>query len=212
MRSLFLTLAIAAGVIMAADESASAQAAAPQPNYDSLAQIVHPVRNKTDQFVTLETTMGKMVLELFHDVAPGHADSFLSLTKKHFYDSTKFHRVVKGFMIQGGDPQGTGVGGAGYKLQAEFSDLPHLEGTLSMARGPNVNSASSQFFVCLAAAPHLNGQYTVFGHLIKGYDTLHKIGNSRVVADTNTGAMSRPFPDIVLVKAYVSDAAGNPVK
>lgn len=165
-----------------------------------------PIRNKDNKFVTLETSMGKMTLELYHDVAPGHADSFLVLTKKGFYNGLKFHRVIDKFMIQGGDPNGDGSGGAGYTLKAEFSKLPHLEGTLSAARANDPNSASSQFFICLDAAPHLDGQYTIFGHLIHGYEVLHKIGS------TKTGPNDKPVVDVVIVKAFQSDSKGNPIK
>jgi peptidyl-prolyl cis-trans isomerase B (cyclophilin B) len=165
-----------------------------------------PIRNKDNKFVTLETTMGKMTLELYHDVAPAHADSFLSLTHKGFYDGLKFHRVIDHFMIQGGDPKGDGSGGADYNLKAEFSKLPHLEGTLSAARTNDPNSASSQFFICLAPAPHLDGAYTIFGQLIHGYDVLHKIGSTKV------GPADKPVTDMVITKAYQSDDKGTPIK
>jgi cyclophilin family peptidyl-prolyl cis-trans isomerase len=192
---------------MAADQKGKAPAtpgAAAKPAVvDSVAAKRLPIRNKANKIVTLETNFGKMVLELFHDVAPAHADSFVARTNAGFYNGTIFHRVIDGFMIQGGDPEGTGRGGAGYTLKAEFSDLPHVEGTLSMARSPDVNSASSQFFVCLAKAPHLDRQYTIFGQLLKGYDVLHAIGR------VPTGQSSRPLKEVVLVKAYLSDAEGN---
>jgi peptidyl-prolyl cis-trans isomerase B (cyclophilin B) len=170
------------------------------------AEKTAPIRNKDNKFVTLETTMGKMTLELYHDVAPAHADSFLSLTKKGFYNGLKFHRVIDRFMIQGGDPKGDGSGGADYTLKAEFSKLPHVEGTLSAARTADPNSASSQFFICLDKASHLDGQYTIFGQLIHGYEVLHKIGSTKV------GAADKPITDMVILKAYQSDSHGNPLK
>lgn len=177
---------------------------------------VYPIRDPKNPFVTLETDFGKMVLELYHDVAPAHADSFVSLSKKGFYDGTIFHRIIKNFMIQGGDPEGTGRGGAGYYLKAEFSQLPHQDGTLSMARATDPNSASSQFFICLgrnSMTGNLDGQYTVFGQLIRGYEALHAIGNVECVQNPgNPREISRPKEEIVLRKAYLSDSKGNPLK
>ncbi len=182
-------------------------------NYDSLATVTHPIRNKDNKFVTLVTDFGKMTLELYHDVAPAHADSFLARTKEGFYDSTIFHRVIDRFMIQGGDPTGTGTGRTGYTLKAEFSDLPHKEGTLSMARALDPNSASCQFFICLDSnriTASLDGKYTIFGQLIKGYDVLHKIGSVECVANpSNPRETSKPKKDVYLIRAYVSDAEGN---
>jgi cyclophilin family peptidyl-prolyl cis-trans isomerase len=168
-------------------------------------------KRPTNKIVTLETNMGKMTLELYHDVAPAHADSFVARTQEGFYDSTIFHRIIDGFMIQGGDPEGTGMGGAKYKLNAEFSKLPHKDGALSMARAQDINSASSQFFICLGNAGFLDGKYTVFGQLIKGYDVLHAIGKVPV-GPSPSGENSKPLQPVTLIKAYVSDTAGNPIK
>ncbi len=170
----------------------------------------HAIRNAANKFVTLETDYGKMTLELFHDVAPAHADSFAARAADGFYNNTIFHRVIDGFMIQGGDPTGTGTGDAGYTLKAEFSKLPHVEGTLSMARGGDPNSASCQFFVCLGRTAQLDGQYTIFGQLINGYDVLHKIGKVELVVN-KYGERSQPKTPVHLLKAYLSDAKGNPV-
>ncbi len=126
--------------------------------------------------IAIETDFGTMKLELFHDLAPGHADSMLARAKDGFYNGLIFHRIIDGFMIQGGDPQGTGMGGAPYNLKAEFSDVPHIDGTLSMARSQDPNSASSQFFICLGKQAFLDGKYTVFGQVMEGMDVLHKIG------------------------------------
>lgn len=177
----------------------------------TMAKTESPIRNAENKFVTLETNMGKMTLELYHDVAPAHADSFVSLTKKKFYDGTIFHRIIDGFMIQGGDPTGTGTGNAGYNLPAEFSKLPHQDGTLSMARSADPNSASCQFFVCLGKVPHLDGKYTVFGQLVNGFEVLHKIGKTPV-GPGNGGEKSKPTTEIKIVKAYLSDAEGAPVE
>jgi cyclophilin family peptidyl-prolyl cis-trans isomerase len=130
--------------------------------------------------IAIETDFGTMTLELFRDVAPIHVDSMLARIRAKFYDGLLFHRIIDGFMIQGGDPKGNGTGDAGYTLPAEFSKLPHVEGTLSMARAQDPNSASCQFFICLAPASFLDGKYSIFGHLMSGYETLHKIGKVAV--------------------------------
>jgi cyclophilin family peptidyl-prolyl cis-trans isomerase len=156
-------------------------------------------RNEANPLIAIDTDYGSMVLELYHDVAPTHVDSMLSRVREGFYDGLIFHRVIEGFMIQGGDPTGTGAGDAGYNLKAEFSDLPHVEGTLSMARARDPNSASCQFFICLAPQPHLNGQYTVFGQLLDGFDTLHKIGG------VPTGANDRPVRDVIMRSVHIVD-------
>ncbi len=181
-------------------------------SFDSLAEKTSPVRNPQNSFVTIETDFGKMVLELYRDVAPGHADSFLARSNDGFYDGTIFHRIVKNFMIQGGDPEGTGRGGAGYFLAAEFSDLPHQDGTLSAARGRDPNSASSQFYICLGrnrSTSNLDGKYTVFGQLITGYNVLHEIGNVKCVPNPgNPREVSKPVEEVYLRRAFESDAHG----
>ncbi len=183
---------------------------------DSTAAKVYPIRNPKHNFVTIETDFGKMVLELYKDVAPAHADSFVSLSKKGFYNGTIFHRIIKNFMIQGGDPQGTGMGNAGYYLKAEFNELPHQDGTLSMARSTDPNSASSQFFICLArnnSTSGLDRQYTVFGQLIRGYEVLHKIAEVPCVANPgNPREVSKPASDVYLRRAFVSDSLGKAIK
>jgi peptidyl-prolyl cis-trans isomerase B (cyclophilin B) len=136
------------------------------------------------EVAVIKTTMGEMVLELWPDVAPKHVENFKKLAKQGFYDGTAFHRIIPGFMAQGGDPNTKdeskrsmwGQGGPGYTINAEFNDRNHTRGVLSMARTSDPNSAGSQFFICLADAPHLNRQYTAFGKLIKGDDVLGKIG------------------------------------
>ncbi|MEE8149613.1 MAG: peptidylprolyl isomerase [candidate division Zixibacteria bacterium] len=186
---------------------------AEKAGFDSLAEKTSPVRDPKNSFVSIETDFGKMVMELYRDVAPGHADSFMARSRDGFYDGTIFHRIVKNFMIQGGDPEGTGRGGAGYFLNAEFSDLPHQDGTLSMARSRDPNSASSQFFVCLGrnrSTSGLDGQYTVFGQLITGYNVLHEIGNLPCAPNPgNPREVSKPIEEVVLRRAYESDVNGN---
>jgi len=130
----------------------------------------------------IETKFGNMELQFFPDVAPHHVKNFIDLAKKGFYDGTLFHRVIPGFMIQGGDPNTRnpdrskhGTGGPGYTVKAEFSDKPHKKGTLSMARATDPNSAGSQFFICVAPASFLDKQYTVFGEVVSGMDVADKI-------------------------------------
>jgi len=132
--------------------------------------------------VTFEMENGsKMVAELYPDKAPNTVNNFIALVKAGFYDGLIFHRVIPGFMIQGGDPQGTGMGGPGYQIAGEFSsngfknDLAHDRGVLSMARASDPNSAGSQFFVMVAKAPHLDGQYAAFGKVIEGMETADAI-------------------------------------
>lgn len=130
----------------------------------------------------IETKFGAITLKFFPDVAPGHVKNFIDLAKKGFYDGTTFHRVIPGFMIQGGDPiskdpaaRGVGTGGPGYTIKAEFNDKPHKRGTLSMARAANPDSAGSQFFICVKDAPFLNRQYTAFGEVESGMEAADKI-------------------------------------
>jgi peptidyl-prolyl cis-trans isomerase B (cyclophilin B) len=130
----------------------------------------------------IETKYGKITLRFFPDVAPVHVKNFLELAKKGFYDGTTFHRVIRGFMIQGGDPLSkdkkstdVGSGSPGYRIKAEFSNRPHKRGTLSMARTNIPDSAGSQFFICVADAPQLDRQYTVFGEVVSGMDVADRI-------------------------------------
>lgn len=132
----------------------------------------------------IETGMGKIELKFFPDAAPNHVNNFIELAKKGFYDGTIFHRVIPGFMIQGGDPESRspnraahGTGGPGYNLKAEFNKKSHRRGTLSMARSAHPDSAGSQFFICVADTPWLNGKYTVFGEVTSGMDVADKIVN-----------------------------------
>ena len=178
--------------------------------------VAHGAENSTpNPKVELETSRGKIILELFPDKAPRTVENFLSYVDSGFYQGTIFHRVIEQFMIQGGDPLGNGTGGAGYYLNAELSDLTHQMGTLAMARGRDPNSASTQFYVCLArnaVTKRLDGQYTIFGHLIKGYDVLHKIGSVECVANPlNPSEISKPRESVYVRTIYVSDAEGNEI-
>ena len=135
----------------------------------------------SNPIVTFETNQGTIKAELFPDVAPNTVNNFISLVKSGFYDGLIFHRVIPGFMIQGGDPQGTGMGGPGYSIRGEFimngfnNELLHKRGVLSMARAQNPNSAGSQFFIMVDDAPHLNAQYASFGQVIEGMEAVDKI-------------------------------------
>ena len=130
----------------------------------------------------IETKFGNIVLKFFPEVAPNHVNNFIELARKGFYDGTTFHRVIPGFMIQGGDPNTKstdrsrhGMGGPGYTLEAEFNDKPHKRGILSMARAAHPDSAGSQFFICVADSPFLDRQYTVFGEVVSGMEAVDKI-------------------------------------
>lgn len=195
------------------DDVTMAKADIPMTAEDSLKAKNFPIRNEDNPFVTIVTDFGKMTLELYRDVAPAHADSFVARTNEGFYTGLLFHRIVKNFMIQGGDPKGNGTGNAGYFLVQEFNDIPHQDGTLSMARGQSPNSASCQFFICLArnqSTAYLDGKYTVFGQLIHGYDVLHTIGDLQVVKSPS-GEVSKPAEDVYMRKVYLSDSEGNPL-
>lgn len=123
----------------------------------------------------LELKDGTVTIALRPDLAPQHVARIKDLAREGYYDGLNFHRVIPGFMAQGGCPQGTGTGGSGQNLPAEFSAEPHVEGTCSMARAGHPDSADSQFFICFEAAPHLNGQYTVWGSVTDGMEHVHSI-------------------------------------
>lgn len=142
------------------------------PNADELDAYKDESRNSQ---VRIATEKGDIVVTLFPDDAPMHAAAFLKLVKAGFYDGLAFHRVEPGFVVQGGDPDGDGTGGPGYRLRAEFNTRPHVRGTLAMARSSDPDSAGSQFYLCLADARFLDGQYTVFGTMTQGFDVLDAI-------------------------------------
>jgi len=147
----------------------------------------------------IKTSEGEMIAEFWPDVAPNTVENFKKLARSGFYDGTAFHRIVKGFMIQGGDPltkdpakeSRYGTGDPGYKIKAEFNDRSHERGVLSMARSNDPDSAGSQFFICLANVSRLDHQYTTFGKLIKGDDVLGKIGDVEVTM-SGSGERSKP--------------------
>lgn len=145
-----------------------------------------PAPESKEEVAVIKTTEGEMVLEFWPDVAPKHVENFKTLAQKGFYDGTCFHRVIPGFMIQGGDPltkdpskeEIWGTGDPGYKIKAEFNDKSHVRGVLSMARSQDPDSAGSQFFICHGSPTQLDHQYTAFGKLIKGDDVLEKIATT----------------------------------
>ena len=148
-----------------------------------------------------------MKAELYPEVAPNTVNNFISLVKKGYYDGLIFHRVIRGFMIQGGCPQGTGMGGPGYQIKGEFrqngfkNDLQHEAGVLSMARAMHPDSAGSQFFIMHETSPHLDGAYAAFGKVIEGMDIVNKI------AETATDYRDRPFEDQIM-KSVTVDTQG----
>ena len=152
---------------------------------------------------------GVIKAELYPDIAPNTVNNFLSLVKKGFYDGVIFHRVIPGFMIQGGDPQGNGMGGPGYSIRGEFSangfrnDLQHDRGVLSMARTMAPNSAGSQFFIMHAKSPHLDGQYAAFGKVIEGMDVVDRIASAR------TNFRDKPLQDQKMVSVTADEQGVN---
>ena len=165
----------------------------------------NPTMNASNEVAVIKTSEGDMVVQFWNDAAPNTIENFKKLARSGFYDGTIFHRVVKGFMIQGGDPNSKdpakenkyGEGGPGYKIKAEFNDHSHERGVISMAREPNPDSAGSQFFICLAPVTRLDHQYTTFGKLSKGNDVLDKIGETPVTRNS-AGEMSKPTKRIVI--------------
>lgn len=154
----------------------------------------------------INTSEGDLTFEFWTDVAPKTVENFRKLSQEGFFNGTSFHRIVKGFMVQGGDPLTKdaskqhlwGTGGPGYCIDAEFNERPHVKGVISMARSQNPNSAGSQFFVCLEEARFLDRQYTGFGQLIDGFDVLEKIGQTPVVM-SNSGEQSKPTQTVEII-------------
>jgi len=175
-------LSLVLGLHLAAAEDTNKE----QPKAENAASKQENKTVNTNEVAVIKTTEGEMVVEFWPDVAPKTVENFKTLAKKGFYDGTCFHRVIKGFMIQGGDPLTKeaskeaqwGTGGPGYQVKAEFNDRHHDRGVLSMARSQNPDSAGSQFFICHGAPRFLDKQYTAFGKLIKGDDVLEKIGTT----------------------------------
>ena len=162
-------------------------------------------RNSSNEVAVIKTREGEMVVQFWTDAAPNTIDNFKKLSSQGFYDGTIFHRIVKGFMIQGGDPNSKdpakensyGEGGPGYNIKAEFNDHGHDRGVISMARGSDPDSAGSQFFICLGPVHRLDHQYTSFGKLIKGDDVLEKIGDTPVTKNS-MGEPSQPTKRVII--------------
>ncbi len=150
-----------------------------------------------DDTLILETSKGTVVVAMRPDLAPKHVSRIKELVREGFYNGVVFHRVIDGFMAQTGDPTGTGTGGSGQKLKAEFSREPHRRGTVSMARSQSPDSGDSQFFICFDEAPWLNGQYTVWGAVVDGMDNVDKIKRGEPVKD----------PDRIVSARIKADAA-----
>ncbi len=169
--------------------------------------------NTSNEVAVIKTSEGEMVVQFWTDAAPSTIENFKKLARSGFYDGTIFHRIVKGFMIQGGDPNSKdpakensyGQGDPGYKIKAEFNDHSHERGVISMARGPDPDSAGSQFFICLAPVRRLDGQYTTFGKLIKGADVLEKIGEIPVTRNS-AGETSKPTKRVVIESVKIVPA------
>ena len=163
----------------------------------------------SNPIVTFETNQGTIKAELFPDVAPNTVNNFISLVKHGFYDGLIFHRVIPGFMIQGGDPQGTGMGGPGYSIKGEFimnnfnNELLHKRGVLSMARSQSPNSAGSQFFIMVDDARHLNAQYASFGQVIEGMEAVDKIVAAQ--RDYNDRPLENQIMEKVTVETFGVD-------
>lgn len=156
------------------------------------------------EVAVIETTLGTIEFELLSDQAPGHVKNFKTLAKSSFYNGTTFHRVIPGFMIQGGDPNtkdndrdNDGFGGPGYQIKAEFNDTPHKRGIVSMARSQNPDSAGSQFFIVVKDSPFLDGKYTVFGRVTRGMDVADKI------VSVKTDDRDNPITKVEMKKVYI---------
>lgn len=168
-----------------------------KPEVDAAVANLDFAKNKYQ--VKLETNKGDITIDMWPDIAPGHVNNLVGLAKIGYYDGLCFHRVIKGFMIQGGCPTGNGTGGPGYTIKAEFSPKPHEPGVISMARTSDPNSAGSQFFLCLEKVPYLDNQYTVFGKAsdAASIDVIKSIGSVK------TGPSDRPVDEVIINKATV---------
>ena len=180
----------------------------------SVAVAADEQKPASTEVAVIKTSQGEMVVQFWTDAAPNTIENFKKLARSGFYDGTIFHRIVKGFMIQGGDPNSKdpgkesryGEGGPGYKIKAEFNDHSHQRGVISMAREPDPDSAGSQFFICLAPVPRLDREYTTFGKLIKGDDVLQKIGDTPVTRNS-AGENSKPTKRVVIESIKIVPAA-----
>jgi cyclophilin family peptidyl-prolyl cis-trans isomerase len=179
-----ITIGTVVGALALGALSGPGDAASPSTSSTTKAKASTPAPAKGagEDVAVIKTSMGTIVFRFFEKDAPRHVANFKKLANAHFYDGTTFHRVIPGFMIQGGDPNSKdadrsndGIGGSGTNVAAEFNSNKHLRGTVSMARAQDPNSASSQFFVCVKAAPFLDGQYSAFGQVVEGMEVVDKI-------------------------------------
>jgi peptidyl-prolyl cis-trans isomerase B (cyclophilin B) len=189
-------------------ETSAPPAAAPEPA--TKAKENRTMADHKDKVAELHTSAGEIDIRFFPDVAPNHVKNFIDLAQKGFYNGTKFHRVIPGFMVQGGDPNtkagdpsSWGVGGSGKNVSAEFSTISHKRGIVSMARAQDPNSASSQFFIVVKDSPFLDRQYTVFGQVTKGMDVADKIVGAQ--RDRN----DRPNSPTTITKIVIRDAKAD---
>ena len=141
----------------------------------TMAQPIKKASASKSKFITIETSKGKVIIETLPKIAPNHVKRIKQLVKSEFYDGLVFHRVIEGFMAQTGDPDGNGTGGSGKNLKAEFSDYEYKYGTVGMARSMSPDSGDSQFFICFNGCSHLTGQYTVWGQVVSGMETIEKL-------------------------------------
>ena len=191
----------------ATSSTETAAAPAPEPEKEK------PMSYYENKVAELHTTAGDIVIRFYPDVAPNHVKNFIDLAEKGFYNGTKFHRVIPGFMIQGGDPNSIngdpstwGFGGSKQNVKAEFSTIKHKRGIVSMARSGHPDSASSQFFVMVADYPSLNGQYSAFGKVTKGMDVADKI------VSAPKGANDRPVNPVAITSITIRDASSDDEK
>lgn len=182
MKRIFLSLLVILGVFFMTEQAAEA--------------------TDLENTILLQLKDGTVVIEMYPDVAPKHVDRIKKLVRQKFYDGLTWHRVIEGFMAQGGDPDGDGTGGSGVKIPAEFNSKPHTRGAVSMARATNPNSADSQFFICLEDSRFLDGQYTVWGHVVKGMEF---VDNIKKGSRLNNGAVTDP--DKIISMRVAADVA-----
>ncbi len=197
MQGIKVLAALAMVLGFVACSSSNGQIAAPAPQGQGGAMTTGAVADDPENTVIMELRTGKVTIRLRPDLAPRHVERFKKLVNEGFYNGLKFHRVIPGFMAQTGDPKGTGAGGSKYPdLKAEFSATAFERGTLGAARTGDPNSANSQFFICFTHAPHLNGQYTVFGQVVDGMQHVDQIAKGE----------PPPKPDTI-IKMYMAPAA-----
>jgi peptidyl-prolyl cis-trans isomerase B (cyclophilin B) len=211
MKNILFACALAISLGLVTSASAADAKPAAKDNKDN--KETKPVA--TNEVAVMKTTAGEMVIEFWPDVAPKTVENFKKLAREGFYDGQAFHRIIKGFMIQGGDPltkdaknEGRfGTGGPGYQIKAEFNDRSHQKGVLSMARSADPDSAGSQFFICHGDASFLDRKYTAFGKVIKGDDVLDKIATTPV-GRSASGENSKPLQRVGIesVKIVAKDS------